>query len=111
MRQSQRRPFAQHQGQQLKAPPYQSAHFQERIFPIMTSHFCIVQPGAIRHLADLEGIARAQDNLVPASPKFPDDRLKKWDMWRIVEIDPYPGLPSYIPGGGLCGLQGPGLHK
>ena len=77
----------------------------------MASDFLVIEPGLIRHLADLEGIARAHGNLVSALPKRPDDRLEKWDMRRVVEVDPYPGLASRIPGGDFLVLSGPGLHK
>ena len=80
--------LAQIERQQLERPQRQSGDLHDRVLPVMTADLPEAQPLFLREVADLEGVASGQDDLVTSLLQFADDGDEEGDMGRVVEVDP-----------------------
>ena len=66
----------------------QSGHLTKLVLPGMTADEFIVQLKKIGQFAHLKTVARGDHHAIVAVLQFLDNGSEKWDVWRVVQIDP-----------------------
>jgi hypothetical protein len=69
---------------------YQRArYFHPAILAVMSADHAAVEVEQLRKTADLVTVPGRQDNRIAPSLQFPYHRKKEWDVWGIVQVNPY----------------------
>ncbi len=72
----------------------------------MAPDLVIHQATARSQLTDLKRVSRREHNAMSTFLEFPDDRFEKWNVRRVVQVNPDDGLASGYRARGYASAEG-----
>ena len=84
----QQRTLPKHQGSQLRSAVHQAGGLAELVFSVVASDFEIGQTFFVGKFTHLEGIPCGDQQGIAPGLQLLHDRLEKWDVRSVVEINP-----------------------
>src|SRR5579862_2659284 len=88
MRHCQIRPFPQKKWQQLHRADTSANYLEGSVLSPVRSNNPARDTVQSNQVANLVGILGSKNDVVPSFPKLVDNRQEKWDVWRVIQINP-----------------------